>query len=292
MNGVIRVFPRRTSYTPQDEFVFIGLPPLPELIPEHREIHVSCTFTWDKAECENLAYEWEGRTNKPVKLGGPAYGSPADDFIPGMYIKSNFVFTTRGCNNNCPWCRVPVTEGKLRELPIFPGNIIQDNNFLQASGAHKNKVFDMLRTQRGICFKGGLQTDLIDDHFIDNITSLRISELWLACDTDGALPKFKAAANKLTRAGFSREKIKCYALISHTGDRTTRSHEACMEKAEARLREIYLAGAMPFAMLYRGFKDTKTMYVRDWERFARQWQRPAAIKAHVERGTHYADFAT
>ena len=198
-----------------------------------------------------------------------------------MYLKSNIVFTTRGCNNKCPHCIVHKTEGRLRELPIHPGNVIQDNNFLQASRAHKDKVFTMLRRQRGICFKGGLQADLIDGHFIDNITSLRISELWLACDTDDALPKFKTAAAKLTKAGFNREKIKCYALI---GDD--------MDKNEARLREIYLAGAMPFAMLYRDFSDTKTEYSTDWNKFARMWQRPAATRAHMERGTHYADFTT
>ena len=281
MNGIIRVFPRRTSYTPDDDYVFIGLPPMQEYIPEHEEIHVSCTFTWDKAECEYLAYQWEGVTNKPVKLGGPAFGSEALGFRPGMYMRKNIIFTTRGCNNRCKHCNVWKQEGALRELNVREGNIIQDNNFLQASKAHKEIVFAMLQRQRGICFKGGLQADLIDGHFIDNITSLRISELWLACDTDDALPKFKTAAAKLTKAGFNREKIKCYALI---GDD--------MDKNEARLREIYLAGAMPFAMLYRDFSDTKTKYPGDWERFARQWQRPAAIKAHMTKGTHYADFGT
>ena len=283
MNGIIRVFPQRTSYTPDDGYVFIGLPPRewPELIPEHREVHVSCVFTWDKAYCEFLAHQWEGATNKPVKLGGPAFGSPADKFIPGMYIRAGITYTTRGYNNQCAWCIVPKIEGKLRELPIHPGNVIQDNNFLQASRAHKDKVFDMLRTQRSICFKGGLGVDLIDDHFIDNITSLRISELWLACDTDDALPKFKRAAEKLTHAGFNRNKICCYVLI---GDD--------MDKNEARLREIYHAGAMPFAMLYRDFTDTKTEYSRDWCQFARQWQRSAIIKAHMENGTNYKDFST
>jgi hypothetical protein len=249
------------------------------MIPEHEEVHVSCTFTWDKAECENLAYQWEGRTNKPVKLGGPAYKTVADNFIQGMYTKANIIYTTRGCNNQCPWCIVPSIEGRLHELPVQQGNWIQDNNFLQASRAHKDKVFNMLRTQRGICFKGGLAVDLIDDHFIDNVTSLRIKELWVACDNDDALPQFKKAVAKLAKAGFSRRKIKCYALI---GDD--------MEKNEARLQEIYHAGVMPFAMLYRDFADTKTVYNQDWERFARQWQRPAAIEAHVNKGTHFAKF--
>jgi hypothetical protein len=292
MNGIIRVFPRRTSYTPDDGYAFVGLPPAPWFIPEHKEVHVSCVFTWDKSHCEELARQWEFVTDKPVKLGGPAFGSPSEDFTPGMYIKKNIVFTTRGCNNQCPWCAVPRIEGSLKELPVHQGNIIQDNNFLQANRAHKDKVFDMLRTQRGICFKGGLSVDLIDDRFISSITSLRISELWLACDTAAALPKFKKAAAKLVKAGFSRDKIKCYALIKGQGHDNPKCEAIFMDRAEARLREIYHAGAMPFAMLYRGFTDDKTKYSKDWERFARQWQRPAAIIAHMEKGTSFKDFST
>jgi hypothetical protein len=278
MIKTIRVFLQRTSYTPIDGYVFIGLPPLPEFIPEHDEIHISCTFTWDRANCEHLAYQWEGRTNKPVKLGGPAFGSVAEDFKQGMYLKQNIIFTTRGCNNQCHFCSVPRLEGRLKELPVCQGNVIQDSNFLQASRIHKDRVFAMLRGQRSICFKGGLQADLVDSHFIDNITSLNISEIWLSCDSDDMLPQLKAATIKLVKAGFNREKIKCYALI---GDD--------MEKNEARLQEIYHAGAMPFAMLYRDFTDIKTNYTGNWGKFARMWQRPAAITAHMERGTEFWD---
>lgn len=279
MDGIIRVFARRTSYTPEDEYAFYGLPPL--VLPEHREVHVSCTFTWDREWAEELAFQWEGRTNKPVKLGGPAYGSPAQDFTPGLYLRPNIVFTTRGCNNACPWCCVPRLEGALKELPVEPGNVIQDNNFLQASLAHKDRVFEMLRGQRGICFKGGLQASLLDGHFVEAVRGLRIAELWMACDTPAALPGFVDACGRLVKAGFTREKIKCYVLI---GDD--------MEENEARLQAVYRAGAMPFAQLYRDFSERKTEYPTEWNRFARQWQRPAAIKAHMERGTDFRDFGT
>lgn len=280
MKRIIRVFPQRTSYTPDDEYVFIGMPPF--IIPEHDEVHISCTFTWDREYCKELAYQWEGRTNKPIKLGGVAFGSPAEDFTQGLYLKKNIIFTTRGCNNNCPWCIVPKQEGRLKELEICQGNIIQDNNFLQASRLHKNKVFDMLKTQKQICFKGGLECDLIDDHFINNITSLRIKELWLACDTDSELPNFKKACAKLTKAGFNMNKIKCFAL----------SYGKDMQADEYRCQEIYNAGAMPFMQLYRDFSDQKTEYSKDWNAFARMWQRPAAINAHMKRGTSYLDFST
>lgn len=279
---IIRVFPYRTTYTPEDPYTFIGQPPFRELIPEHDEVHISCTFTWDKEYCKELAYQWEAATNRPVKLGGVAFGSPSEDFTPGLYIKSSIVFTTRGCNNNCPWCMVPKLEGKLKELPIYPGNWIQDNNFLQANKAHKEKVFDMLRGQKGICFKGGLEPDLIDDHFVNAVTSLKIKELWLACDTDSTLPAFKKACEKLRRAGFNRNKIKCYAL----------SYGKDMDADEERCRAIYEAGAMPFMQLYRDFSGNKTEYSQNWKRFARQWQRPAAIKAHMEKGTDFKDFST
>lgn len=278
---IIRVFPRKTSYTPVDNWVFYGPPPIREMIPEHSEVHVSCTFTWDRETARELAFQWEVATDKPVKLGGPAFHSPVVGFTPGLYLRPNIIFTTRGCNNNCPWCIVPGLEGKLQELPIYPGNIIQDNNILQASRAHKERVFEMLKTQRGICFKGGLEPALLDDHFVEAARGVRISELWLACDTDAAIPGFKRAAEKLVKAGFSRDKIRCYCLI---GDD--------MDKNEARLREVYHAGATPFAQLYRDFSDTKTEYSVDWNRFSRMWQRPAAIAAHMERGTDYHDFGT
>jgi hypothetical protein len=141
----------------------------------------------------------------------------------------------------------------------------------------------MLRGQRGICFKGGLDARLLDDHFVNAVTSLRISELWLACDTDAAIPDFKRACAKLVRAGFNREKIKCYALIGRELD---------MDADEARLREIYEAGAMPFAQLYRDFGDKKTEYGKDWNKFSRMWMKPPATRAHMERGTQWWEFGT
>lgn len=48
---------------------------------------------------------------------------------------------------------------------------------------------------------------------------------------------------------------------------------------------------MPFMQLYRDFSDKKTEYSVEWNRFARQWQRPAAIEAHMKRGTDFRDFS-
>lgn len=269
---IIRVFPRETSYTPNDDYCFFGYPPFLELIPPHDEIHISCTFTWDKPLARELQFQWQMATDKPVKLGGVAFKSPAEDFIQGLYIKKNIIFTTRGCNNHCPWCFVPGIEGKLKRLPICEGNIIQDNNFLQANKDHKRKVYEMLRTQKNVCFRGGLEPDLIDDDFVENIQQLRIKELWLACDTDARFDNFAKGMEKLVKAGFPRDKIRCYAL----------SYAKDMDADEKRCIRIFKAGAMPFVQLYQDDSETKKTYPREWNEFQRNWSRPAIIKARMK----------
>lgn len=266
---VIRVFPSKTSYTPNDDYCFFDDPPFYEMIPPHDEVHISCTFTWDLPRARELQFQWQCATDKPVILGGVALHSPICGFVQGMYVAPNIIFTTRGCNNHCPWCCVPSIEGKLSEQnPIPIGNIIQDNNFLQASRQHKDKVFEMLKTQKGICFRGGLEPDLIDDHFVDAVRGLRIKELWLACDTDARIPLFAAGCEKLVKAGFPRDKIRCYVL----------SYGKDMEADEERAKTVWRCGAMPFMQLYRDFSETKTVYPQKWEQFARKWQRPAIMR--------------
>ena len=75
---MIRVFPRRTKWTPIDELAFIGDPPL--FRPEKQSVYVSCVFTWDKDECERLKRSWL-RFYSDVRVGGPAYNDPGDEFI-------------------------------------------------------------------------------------------------------------------------------------------------------------------------------------------------------------------
>ena len=53
-----------------------------------------------------------------------------------------------------------------------------------------------------------------------------------------------------------------------------------------------IAGAILFLQLYRDFSDNKTEYSKEWNAFSRQWQRLAAINAHMKRGTDYRQLNT
>lgn len=264
---IIRVFPRRTNMTPQDHWAFVGFPPM--LRPDANEVHISCTFTWDKPKAEMLRDAWF-QYYPIVKIGGPAFDEPGNSFTPGMYVRKDITFTSRGCNFQCPWCLVPKREGKIRELEIQPGNIIQDNNLLQCSIQHIEKVFAMLRKQSAIEFKGGLDSRLLTDHIAEELRALRIRQVFFSCDTKEAIRPLRQA---LKRLDLPRQKVRCYVLLKFNPNET-------ISEATERMLEIWKAGAMPFAQLYQP-ADKWINYPIEWRHFARTWSRPPAMKAKV-----------
>jgi hypothetical protein len=266
MRSRIRVFPRRTSYTPDDDMAFVGDPPLWR--PEADEVAVSVTFTWDIAEGQRLQEAW-AQYYPHVRIGGPAFASPNDTFEPGVYSKLGVIYTSRGCNNRCPWCFVPGREGKIRLLPITEGHIIQDNNLLQTPRDHQEAVYTMLKRQsKAATFSGGIQASLVDDWVADQFRQLRIHEVWLACDSNGAIGPLREATRQLSF--LSRDKLRCYVLVGFEGETVT--------NAARRLAEVWEAGCMPFAQFYRDGNGKRAALTPEWQRLVREWSRPAAMR--------------
>ena len=264
---VIRVFPRRTSHTPSDGMAFVGDPSL--WVPEADEVHISCTFTWDIREAERLQQAWQPYA-PVVRLGGPAFGSPTDGFTAGLYVRQGITFTSRGCPRRCPFCLVPDREGPLRLLPIMPGRVVGDNNFLACPPSHRKAVYQMLSAQRrAAVFSGGLQASLVTDEIADELRGLRISEVFLAADSEGAVRPLREATRRLSFLG--RQKLRCYVLCGYDGE--------TIQQAETRLEAVWDAGCLPFAQLYQAPTPRRTEYSADWRRLQKAWSRPAATKA-------------
>lgn len=264
-----RVFPRRTTATPQDEYAFVGDVPL--FLPDDiTEVHISCTFTWDRLEAERLAGAW--RYVAPVKLGGPAYNAPAGAFVAERYLKKGYTITSRGCNNNCWFCLVPKREGKLKELPIVQGNNVLDNNLLACSESHIRAVFKMLKGQAGAKLTAGIEAKILKPWHVELMAEAKIQQLFCAYDTPDDLEPLIVAAKmfKARNDWYSWRKCGCYCLIGYPND--------TIEKAEQRLITALKLGYMPFAMFYRD-AEGKNIKTREWATLQREWTRPAIINS-------------
>lgn len=263
---IARIFPTKTGMSPIDDDAYFEPPGL--FTPQYDEAHISCVFRWDLEHAAYLREQWRTHA-KRVIIGGPACEDPGGEFTSGLYVRPGVVFTSRGCPNHCPWCLVPNREGPIRELKIHPGNIIQDNNLLACSAMHINKVFDMLKKQRAIEFRGGLETNLITPEVVDLLCGVRVKSIFIACDTPAKLESVSNALMILTKRGFKRKKIYCYVLCGKD-----------IEEEEDRMERIFFMGAYPFAQLYQ--PPTRIEYSDKWKTFARRWSRPAIIGARMK----------
>lgn len=263
---IARVFPRRTVATPNDDLSFTSPPP--KNLTDIDEVHVSVTFTYDLQKAEQLAKAWQC-LGVPVKIGGPAVGSISGNFIPGMYIKHGYVFTSRGCPNNCWFCDVPHREGDLRELPICDGFNVLDSNLLACSESHIRAVFDMLSRQKEKPrLTGGLEARRLQQWHVELIRKARVKRMYFAYDKKEDYEPLVAAGKLLREGGITQTShtAACYVLIGYAGD--------TMIEAEKRLRDTWAAGFLPFAMLYR---DVTGEADKDWKKFQRMWVRPQIV---------------
>jgi hypothetical protein len=276
---IVRVFPRRTKATPVDALARCGPPTLLDRIDPIDEVHVSVTFTDDKPRAEQLAEDWA--TVAPTKIGGVAYGDRGDEFVPGRYIKTGYVFTSRGCPRRCWFCDVWKRDPVPRLLPILDGWNILDDNLLACPEAHVRAVFAMLQRQgRQVEFTGGLEALSLEDYQVGLLADLhpRPNCFW-AYDPGDAFETLEHAARRLLAAGFTAcsHRLRCYVLIGYPKD--------TFAAAERRLTDMLRIGFTPMAMLWRPSLPSQERYRPsiEWRRFQRQWVRPTIIHATVGR---------
>lgn len=273
---LIRVFPRITKATPQDELCYFGGP---DLFADADEVHISVTFTYDIPKAEKLAIQWESIA--PVKVGGVAYGDPGKEFIPGRYIKHGYTFTSRGCPRRCWFCSVWKRDPAPRLLPIVDGWNVLDDNLLACPESHVRSVFSMLsRQNRRVEFTGGLEALSLQDYQVELLASLSPKPVcFFAYDPGDEFETLRSAASRLLEAGFTRasHNLRCYVLIGYPKD--------TIEDADKRLRSILSIGFTPMAMLWKPENKIQERFAPgiEWKAFQRVWARPAIIHSKQVR---------
>jgi hypothetical protein len=271
---IIRVFPRRTNATPNDDLVRIA--EAPTLFDQADEVHVSVAFSWDLPLAEKLAAAWAPVA--PVRIGGPATGERGGDFVPGRYVKAGYVLTSRGCPNSCWFCNVWRREGQeVRELPITDGWNLLDDNLLACSEKHQRAVFAMLKhNKKGgpVQFTGGLEAKRLEPWHVEALRDLKPKQMFFAYDTPDDLEPLRAAGRMLIEGGFTvaSHVLRAYVLCGWPTD--------TIEAAANRMQQTLDAGFLPMAMLYR---DNSGRRDPVWQKWGRQWARPSIAASKVEK---------
>jgi len=276
---MIRVFPRRTPLTPDDNLAFVGDPPrdLPPLLP----VKISVSFSYDIEEGKRLYWSWK-RYYPLIQIGGPAFGDPGEEFVPGRFLKLGTVITSRGCVRSCPFCLVPEREGRrIRTLKITEGYNIQDNNLLACPDSHIKEVFAMLSQQKDrASFSGGLDARLLKPWHVDLLKQARIDQMFFACDSWKGLLDLLRISSMLK--DFPRYKKRCYVLVGFMDESPL--------DAELRCLLVWALGFLPFAMRYKSGSE-KAKFDPAWSKFLKTWCRPAATKAHMKAFTQIKEVA-
>lgn len=269
---IIRVFPRKTKWTPTDDLAFVGEPPLYDL--PNLPVHISVVFTWDREKGTFLVNSWSKRC-KDVRIGGPAFGDYDGEFVPGRFIMEGLTITSRGCPKQCLYCLVPHDGKRPIELKIKPGHRVQDDNLLACSRGHIEKVFEMLETQKGIIFSGGLDIDYLEPWHVDLLKKISLDEIWVSCDRQEDLKRLDKAKDLLS--DFSIEKRRCYVMIGFDDE--------SLEEMNRRCEQVYdnERGFLPFVMPYKS-PDAEFSWCgrEDWMDMAKmikKWSRPAIYRS-------------
>jgi hypothetical protein len=188
-------------------------------------------------------------------------------------------FTSRGCVNNCPFCVVPIKEGKIREHaeveefknPNSNIVILLDNNFL-ALPSHVKKLKKYIKKGWVMDFNQGLDFRLINDENAELLSKVKhYKQLHFAWDLMKNENKIKKGLEILTKY------IKPYRILVMI----LCGFNTALEEDFYRFNELLRYGVDPFVMIYNNRKDNKKL--RDFARW---------VNKRIYKSCEWGDYKT
>lgn len=169
----------------------------------------------------------------------------------------SFVFTTRGCPNNCSFCAVQKLEPdriinhrwKEHISPNHSSIMIHDNNLTSFDINHFSTVMEHLKIlSKPVTFDNGFDCKLFTEEHCKLLSKINIRTIRFAFDSlsqDGYIQKAIRLCNKF---GISSKKILVYVLYNFNDN---------INEALYRAKEITKLGARPYAMRYTPLLSVK-----------------------------------
>lgn len=147
--------------------------------------------------------------------------NPDYSIYPQVDRKTAYGFLTRGCTNKCPWCVVPIKEGKVRpyrdveEIAVDGRTnlILMDNNIL-ASDYGLQQIEKIVDKGYRVDFNQALDARLITDEIAQLLAKVRwLSPIRLGCDTPKQIEDCENAMRLIDQHRGKPAQYIMYAMI-------------------------------------------------------------------------------
>lgn len=239
---------------------------------QYDKVYMSKIFTFSPDCTDNYDCEIErGGTGVDMHKELPEYIDrlqPDYSLFPRVDDKTAYGFLTRGCPNKCPWCCVPIKEGKQRpymdveEIAIEGRNklILMDNNIL-ASDYGLTQIEKIIKRGYRVDFNQALDARLVTDEIAKMLAKVRwLTPIRFGCDT----PKQIIECEKVMAMIDSHcETPRSYLMYSMIGaDRQEAYERLSYFRNNKRVRIV--------AQPYRDFNDPHQVILQ-WQKDMARW---------------------
>lgn len=236
-------------------------------ISDPDEIYYSIVFDWNAHNADALRFFYP---KAKVDIGGsgvdllkklpPEIDAQKPDYslYPGMDY--DLGFTSRGCIRNCPFCVVPVKEGRFKTYchpsyfhdPAHKSVILMDNNILASKDWFFTVTDWLLDNNLKVDFNQGLDLRLIDPDIAARIAELKPRDWWrFAFDSLAVRDPVLKGIELLKEAGVNMRHL-AMVYVYTDGDSDFNS-------ALERCQLLKAAEVMPYPMYNRHAPRTKRM---------------------------------
>lgn len=206
----------------------------PELFETPDKVYISCLFRWNREAALRLADAWDGKAG----IGGT--GISLEKTLPpaifnfhigyyqpdyDLYGNNRAIgFISRGCPRKCPWCVVPIKEGKLHRESTAQEIVGErsealflDNNFLALPSYYTDLEW-LANRQIRIDFNQGLDARLIPKDTARLLADCKwLAGPRLALDSTSQIKAVDRALTNLKSAGVSPTRVFVFILIGFSG---------------------------------------------------------------------------
>ncbi|MBQ6870674.1 MAG: hypothetical protein IJO17_09460, partial [Alistipes sp.] len=182
------------------------------------------TFSPDNADIYNCEIERGGTGYDLHKELPPEIDNCNPDYSIYPYSVDHntaYGFLTRGCPNKCPWCVVPIKEGKVRpyrdveEIAINGRTnlILMDNNIL-ASDYGLQQIEKIVDKRFRVDFNQALDARLITNDIAELLAKVRwLAPIRLGCDTPRQIEDCETAMRLIDQHRGKPAQYLMYAMI-------------------------------------------------------------------------------